>query len=447
MPANGPYLIALTVAAIGVLLFLILYVRLHAFLGLMLASMALGLAAGMGPQKTLKSMQAGFGDALGFIAVVVALGAMIGRFLEYSGGGRALADWLLVKFGRERAVWAVLVTAFLVGLPIFFEVGFIILVPLVWNLARESKRSLLYYGLPTAAALTVLHSMVPPHPAPAAAAQLLGADLGKTILYGVAVSIPMVLVGGMLYGGWISRRLFIPVPEIATRNLETSKHPTAPAVGVVVLLLILPVLFIFAATISSLTNSPGQVVLGFFGHPFSALLVTTLLTMIFFGFRRGLDRNQVTKMATDSLMPVGTLLVIMGGGGAFKQVIVDSGVGQYAGKLLAASAISPLIVAYIVSATMRAAQGSATVAIITAAGIIAPLVKGIPGYTPEMIVLALCAGGTCLSHVNDAGFWIVNEYYGMTVPQTLRSWTVMKVITSITGIAVILAAQAAFGGG
>ena len=446
MPANGPYLIALTVAAIGFLLFLILYVRLHAFLGLMLASMALGLAAGMGPAKTLKSMQAGFGDALGFIAVVVALGAMIGRFLEYSGGGRALADWLLVKFGRERAVWAVLVTAFLVGLPIFFEVGFIILVPLVWNLARESKRSLLYYGLPTAAALTVLHSMVPPHPAPAAAAQLLGADLGKTILYGVAVSIPMVLVGGMLYGGWISRRLFIPVPEIATRNLETSKHPTAPAVGVVVLLLILPVLFIFAATISSLTNSPGQVVLGFFGHPFSALLVTTLLTMIFFGFRRGLDRNQVTKMATDSLMPVGTLLVIMGGGGAFKQVIVDSGVGQYAGKLLAASAISPLIVAYIVSATMRAAQGSATVAIITAAGIIAPLVKGIPGYTPEMIVLALCAGGTCLSHVNDAGFWIVNEYYGMTVPQTLRSWTVMKVITSITGIAVILGAQAAFGG-
>jgi gluconate transporter len=452
MPVNGPYLIALTVAAIGLLLVLILAVKLHAFLGLMLASMALGLAAGMGPQKTLKSMQAGFGDALGFIAVVVALGAMIGRFLEYSGGGRALADWLLFKFGRERAVWAVTVTAFLVGLPIFFEVGFIILVPLVWNLARESKRSLLYYGLPTACALTVLHSMVPPHPAPAAAAQLLGADLGRTILYGVVVSIPMVLTGGMLYGGWISKRIFVPVPAIATRPPEattkdaTTKQVAPPSVGVVVLLLILPVLFIFAATISSLTHSPGEAILGFLGHPFSALLVTTLLTMVFFGFQRGLDRNQVTKMATDSLMPVGTLLVIMGGGGAFKQVIVDSGVGQYAGKLLAASAISPLLVAYIVSATMRAAQGSATVAIITAAGIIAPLVKSIPGYTPEMIVLALCAGGTCLSHVNDAGFWIVNEYYGMTVPQTLRSWTAMKVITSITGITIILAAQAAFGG-
>src|SRR5882724_665330 len=217
MPANGPYLIALTVAAIGFLLFLILYVRLHAFLGLMLASMALGLAAGMGPARTLKSMQAGFGDALGFIAVVVALGAMIGRFLEYSGGGRALADWLLFKFGRERAVWAVTVTAFLVGLPIFFEVGFVILVPLVWNLGRESKRSLLFYGLPMAAARTVTHALVPPHPAPAAAAHLLGADLGHAILYGAVLSVPMAIAGGIVYGGWIARRIYIPVPEMAPK--------------------------------------------------------------------------------------------------------------------------------------------------------------------------------------------------------------------------------------
>src|SRR6266550_1537976 len=215
MPVNGPYLVALTLAAIALLLFLILAVKLHAFLALLVSSMALGLASGMPPDKVLKSIQFGFGDALGFIAVVVGLGAMIGRFLEYSGGGRALADWLLVKFGRDRAVWAVLTAAFLVGLPIFFEVGFIILVPLVWNLARESKRSLLYYGLPTACALTVLHSMVPPHPAPAAAAQLLGADLGRTILYGVAVSIPMVLAAGIFYATWIAKRIYIPVPEIA----------------------------------------------------------------------------------------------------------------------------------------------------------------------------------------------------------------------------------------
>jgi gluconate transporter len=445
MPANGPYLVALTLAAIALLLFLILSVRLHAFLALMISSMALGLAAGMGPQKVLKSIQFGFGDALGFIAVVVGLGAMIGRFLEYSGGGRALADWLLLKFGRDRAVWAVLTAAFLVGLPIFFEVGFIILVPLVWNLARESKRSLLYYGLPMCAALTVPHSMVPPHPAPAAAAQLLGADLGRTILYGAAVSIPMAIIGGIVYGGWISKRIFVPVPAIAIPETESAKPISAPPVPLVILILVMPVMFIFAATISGMTNSPGQNVLGFFGHPFAALLVTTLIAMLFFGFRRGLDRSQVARMATESLAPVGTLLVIMGAGGAFKQVIVDSGVGPYAGKLLVSSSISPLIVAYIVAAAMRAAQGSATVAIITAAGIVAPLVKSIPGYTPEMIVLALCCGGTCLSHVNDAGFWLVNQYFGMTVPQTLRSWTVMKVITSLTGIGVVLAAQAIFG--
>ena len=192
-----------------------------------------------------------------------------------------------------------------------------------------------------------------------------------------------------------------------------------------ILVLVLPVMFIFAATISSMTQSPGQNVLGFFGHPFAALLVTTLIAMLFFGFRRGLDRTQVSRMATESLAPIGTLLVIMGGGGAFKQVIV----------------------AYVVAASMRAAQGSATVAIITAAGIVAPLVKSIPGYTPEMIVLALCCGGTCLSHVNDAGFWMGNEYFGMTVPQTLRSWTTMKVITSLTGIAIVLTAQAVWGGG
>jgi gluconate transporter len=418
---------------------------LHAFLALLVSSMALGLSAGMGPQKVLTSIQFGFGDALGFIAVVVGLGAMIGRFLEYSGGGRTLADWLLLKFGRDRAVWAVLTAAFLVGLPIFFEVGFIILVPLVWNLARESKRSLLYYGLPMCAALTVPHSMVPPHPAPAAAAQLLGADLGRTILYGAAVSIPMAIVGGILYGGWISKRIFVPVPAMAVPETESAAQlVSAPPVPLVILVLVMPVMFIFAATISGMTNSPGQSVLGFFGHPFAALLVTTLVAMLFFGFRRGLDRNQVVRMATESLAPVGTLLLIMGAGGAFKQIIVDSGVGPYAGQLLVSSSISPLIVAYIVAAAMRAAQGSATVAIITAAGIVAPLVKSIPGYTPEMIVLALCCGGTCLSHVNDAGFWIVNQYFGMTVPQTLRSWTAMKVITSVSGIAVVLAAQAIF---
>jgi gluconate transporter len=339
----------------------------------------------------------------------------------------------------------VLTSAFLIGLPIFFEVGFIILVPLAWSLARESKKSLLYFGLPMACALTVTHAMVPPHPAPSAAAQLLGADLGRAILYGCAISIPMAICGGILYGPWISKRLFIPVPPYASRDTGAADDQAPPPVGLVVLFLTLPVLLIFAATIADLTGIPGRSALGFVGHPFSALAVTALSCIYVFGFRRGLDRSAVARMTTESLAPIGTLLAIIGGGGAFKQVIVDSGVGPYAGRLLASSSISPLLLAYVVAAAMRVAQGSATVAIITAAGIVAPLVKDIPGYTPEMVLLALCCGGTILSHVNDAGFWLVNESFGMTVPQTLRSWTAMKVITSIVGIVIVLAIQALLG--
>jgi gluconate transporter len=437
----GNLLVLYTLLSIGLLLFLILHLRMHAFLALLLTSMALGLACGMPAAQVLKSIQAGFGEALGFIAVVVALGAMMGRYLEYSGGGRALAEWLLHQFGPRRAVWAVLTSSFLVGLPIFFEVGFIILLPLVVSLSRQSKKSMLYFGLPVACALTVTHSMVPPHPAPAAAAQLLGADLGMVILYGALLSIPMVIAGGVVYGRWIAGRMFIPVPE-------GKAHPVAPDVknpppaGIVALMLTLPVLLIFTSTLANRAGSKAQGLLTFIGHPFTALAIAALASMYFLGFRRGLNRDAVTRMATESLAPMASLLVIMGAGGAFKQVIVDSGVGIYGGQLLVAHQVSPLLLAYIVAAAMRGAQGSATVAIITAAGIVAPLVKGIPGYTPEMIVLALCAGGTMLSHVNDAGFWLVNQSFAMTVPQTLRSWTVMKVITSLVGLALVLIAHA-----
>jgi len=443
MPANGDFLIWLTVASLALLLFLILVVKLHAFLALLISSMAMGLASGMPPEKVLKSIQTGFGDALGFIAVVVGMGAMIGRFLEYSGGGRALADWLLEKFGNERAAWAVVLAAFLVGLPIFFEVSFIIMIPLVWNLARESKRSLLFYGLPMAAATTITHSLVPPHPAPAAASQLLGGDLGRTILYGVAVSIPMVLAGGMAYGTWIARRMFVPVPEFAaTFERKDTGALSPPPVPVVILLLLLPVVLVFGATMASLRNVPFRSAAVFLGHPFTALAIAALVAIYFFGIRRGLTRENAAKMAAESLAPMGALLCIMGGGGAFKQVIVDSGVGQYAGKLLLTSAISPLIVLYLIAAAMRVAQGSATVAIITAAGIVAPMVKGMPGYSPDLLILALCCGGSAYSHVNDSGFWLVNQCFGLTVPQTLKTWTMMKVVASTVGIAIVLALQA-----
>jgi gluconate transporter len=443
MPSHGTVLILLTAAAIATMLLLILAVKLHAFLALILTSMGLGIAAGMPPDKVLKSIENGFGGALGFIAVVVGLGAMIGCFLEYSGGGRALADWLLLKFGKDRAAWAILIAAFLVGLPLFFEVGFMVMIPLVWNLARETKRSLLFYGLPMAAALTMAHSLVPPHPAPAAASALLGADLGHTILFGIATALPMAIVGGIFYGGWIARRIHLPLPEIAAAQLpKDHSDMNPPPLPMVVLLLILPVLLIFGATAATLLRLPGRSAAIFFGHPFTALAITALVAIYCFGIRRGVTRAQAAKMAAQSLAPMGALLCIMGGGGAFKQIIVDSGAGDYAGRLLLTSAISPIIVVWIIAACMRLAQGSATVAIITAAGIVAPMVKGIPGYSPDILVLALCTGGCGLSHVTDSGFWLVNQYFGMTVPQTLKSWTAMKVLGSLVGLGIVLAAHA-----
>jgi gluconate transporter len=444
MPSHGLYLILITAASIGFLLVLILVVKLHAFLALIMSSMALGLAAGMPPEKVLKSIQFGFGDALGFIAVVVGLGAMIGRYLEISGGGQALADWLLDRFGKDRAAWAMLVASFLVGLPIFFEVGFVIMAPLVWNLARETKRSLLFYGVPMAAALTITHSMVPPHPAPAAAAQLLGADLGRTIIFGIALAIPIAVISGPLWGNWIGKRLYIPLPEIAAASLPKHEEnkTVPPPVWLVMVMLLLPVILIFGATVASLSHVPFRGAAIFLGHPFTALTITTLLALWLFGLRRGLTRDKAMRMATESLAPMGALLCIMGGGGAFKQVIVDSGVGAVAGQLLVTSSISPLIVVFAIATALRIAQGSATVAIITAAGIVAPMVKGIPGYSPEIIVLALCCGGSGFSHVSDSGFWIVNQYYGLTVPQTLKAWTAPKVIGSFVGLGILLAAHA-----
>lgn len=439
---EGPALLVLTLGAVVLLLLLILVLKLHAFFSLLLVSMALGLGSGMAPGRVLKSIQTGFGDALGFIAVVVALGAVIGRMLEHSGGGRALAEWLLKKTGPRHAVWAVFFAAFVIGLPIFFEVGFLILVPLVYSLTRESGKSLLYFALPAAAALTVTHAMVPPHPAPAAAAQLLGADMGKAILYGAALSIPMALIGGMGYGLWIAGRMHIPVPATALLAAEPPRESRdAPNPLLVAGVLLLPVVLIFAASTAQMTGARGLGAFQFLGHPFTALMIAALAAIALFGLRRGLTREGALKLAEEAIKPLGSLLAIIGGGGAFKQIIVDSGAGAYGGRLLAESAVSPLVVAYLVALGLRVAQGSATVAIITAGGIVAPLFHGLPGYSPEILLLALCAGGTALSHVNDAGFWLVNQCLGLSVPDTLRTWTAMKVITSGAGIVCVLFAH------
>jgi gluconate:H+ symporter, GntP family len=304
---------------------------------------------------------------------------------------------------------------------------------------------LLVFGLPIAAALTMTHAIVPPHPAPSVAAQLMGADVGRTILFGALLSIPLVIVSGIYYGGWISKRISPAIPALAGgKEVAAESTGKPPSLALTISLLILPVVLILAATLADLAHSPGLTFFKFLGHPFTALLITALAAMWFFGKLCGLTGERISKLATEAMGPLATLLLIIGGGGALKQVIVDSGIGPYLGKLLADSHLSPLLVCFVTATVLRATLGSATVAIVTAAGLLAPLLKQLPGYSPEMLVLSVCCGGTMVSHVNDAGFWLVKEYMGMTVAETLRSWTVMKIIMGVLGIIILLICQAIF---
>ena len=284
--------------------------------------------------------------------------------------------------------------------------------------------------------MTILHSLVPPHPAPAAAAQLLGIDFGTAVLYGTLLSIPMTLVSGMWYGQWIGKRINVPLPAAAL-EVPVARDKNPPAVFGVAVLLLLPVILIGCATLW-----PKVPLMVLIGHPFSALLITLLASMLLLGTARGLSTQKLTDLANKAVGPTASLLLIMGAGGGLKQIIVDSGAGAMAGKMMAQAHISPLWAAFLMAGVLRLAQGSATVSIITAAGIIAPIVKGLPGYRPELLFLALCCGGTGFSIVNDAGFWIVNQYFGLTVGQTLKTWTVMKIVSAVVGFGIVLAINA-----
>lgn len=448
MVQEGPLLLALTAGTVGLLLVLILAGKMHAFLALIISAIALGVSVGMEPMAVISSVKTGMGDTLGGITIILVLGGMIGRFLEHSGGGRVLAEWFLEKFGDRYSAWAVLAVSFLIGLPIFFDVAFIIMAPIIWNLAKKSKKSMLYYGLPMGAALGVVHGLVPPHPPPVAAAGAIGADIGQVVVWGILVSIPMTVVSGIFWGTWISRKIFVPVPEIAdamAAHVDAGEQDMAPpSVGTVLFVLILPLALIFGGTLAGVLDLPGQGLITFIGDPVTALFIGTFGAALFLGFRRGINRANISKMMDQSLGPIASILVIVGAGGALKQVITDCGVGPYAANLLVSTGISPLIVAYVITVLVRVTIGSTTVSVITAAGIIGPIIDIMPSVSPVMATLAMCCGGTFLSHVNDSGFWIVGKYLGVSVPDTLKSWSVMKVIDSLVGISVVLALNALF---
>jgi Gnt-I system low-affinity gluconate transporter len=431
------YLASVVIAAVVVLLVLIIRWKMQPFIALLLVSMVTALAAGMPPGTVMKCIEKGMGGTLGFIAVVVGLGAMFGQLLEVSGGAERLTLTLLRVFGKKRATWAMALAGFLVAIPVFFVVGFIILVPLVYSLSRETKRSLLYYGIPLLAGLAVTHAFVPPTPGPIAVANLVGADLGRVILYGAIIGLPCAALAGPVFGPWIAKRIHATVPDYmeSEESRKEWQERDLPGFGIVFGIVLLPLIMIVLNTVSTaFLNKDSMVctILSFIGHPFFALTVATLLAFTLLGTCRGLSREKINEVATSALAPAGIIILVTGAGGVFKQVLIDSGAGEALARGLANVGLHPVWAAFLIALVVRAVAGSATVAMLTAGGIIAPLLSEVQ-IEPALLVIAIASGATAVSHVNDSGFWLVNRYFGLTTKQTLQSWTVMESIIGLTG--------------
>ncbi|ANU21930.1 gluconate:H+ symporter [Planococcus donghaensis] len=439
---SGSMLIMVALAGIFLLLFLVIRTKLHAFVALLLVSLLVGIAAGMPLNEVIASIQSGMGGTLGFVAVVVGLGAMFGKMLEVSGGAERLAATMIAKFGEDKAQWALGITGFIVAIPVFFDVGFIILVPIVYGLARKTGKSLLHYGIPLLAGLAVTHSFIPPTPGPIAVAELVGAELGWVILFGVLAGIPAMILAGPVFGRFIGKKLHIEIPDYM--ELEKKEYDKdLPSFGMITSLILIPLVLILLNTLSGVLLEEGNTVreiLTFLGHPFVALTIATLLTFYLLGTKRGYSRQEVQDIATKALEPAGIIILVTGAGGVFKQVLIDSGVGAVLGDMMGDSALPPIVLAFLIASAVRVAQGSATVAMVTAAGLITPLLEmvGMTGPALGLIVIAIASGATVLSHVNDSGFWLVNRYFGMDVKDTLKSWTVMETIIGLTGFVVVL---------
>ena len=447
---STPFIIFIVVSAVAVLLFMVLKLKVSAFISLLITAVYVGIITGMPLNEITKSIQNGMAGTLGFVATVVGLGAIFGQLLESSGGAESLARFLLRKFGEKRAPWAMVITGFLVAIPIFLDVGFIILVPIIYALSRDSKKSLLYYAIPLLAGLAVTHAFVPPTPGPVAVADIINVSLGWVIFLGIIIGFPVAIIAGPVWGRYISKKIFLAPPaEFAqTENIDYDKN-NLPPFGTIAFLISVPLILIVISTLTSVLVQKGIMEksllsdgIEFFGHPFTALIIATLLASVFC-LKRGMDKQKVLQLSTKALGPAGIIILITGAGGVLKQILVDSGIGKIMAESMAGSALPPIVLAWLLAAVVRLAQGSATVAMITAAGIIAPALGAFNLSEPQLalIVLSIASGATIASHVNDSGFWLVGKYLGMTEKQTLQSWTVMETIIAFCGLAFTLLAS------
>ena len=438
-------LLLLAAGAVVALILLIARFRLHPFIALVVVSLLLGAAAGMPLGSVVAAFQEGVGTALGFIAVVVGLGTMLGKMMAESGGATRIATTLIARFGEQRVHWAIMFVAFIVGIPVFFQVGFVLLIPLVFTIARRTGLSLVKIGIPLVAGLSVVHGMVPPHPAAMLAVGAYHADVGKTILWSLLIGLPTAALAGPVYAAWVSPRVKLTRENPMASILEGTAPKTMPSFAVSVFTVLIPVILMVAASTADLTLGTASALrrtLDLTGSPIVALLIALLVSFWTLGARQGFTRGDILKFTNDCLAPTAAIILVIGAGGGFNKVLLASGVGTAIAGVATTSHASPLLLAWTIAALIRVATGSATVAMTTAAGIVAPIALLVPGTSPELLVIATGAGSLVLSHVNDSGFWLIKEYFDMSVPQTLATWTVAETIIGVAGLGFTMMAGA-----
>lgn len=446
--SSGPpvtWLVSLLGITIVFLLVLILVFKMQAFLALLIASIVVGIGAGMPLMDVVQSVIDGMGSSLGFIATIIGLGAILGKVLEFSGGAESLARSLIKAFGEKRAPWAMVLTGFLISIPVFFDVGLVIVISIIYAMARDTKKSLLYFGLPLTAGMATTHAFIPPTPGPILVAENLGVGLGWVILFGFIIGLPTAIIAGPWIGCKLAKKHFIGVPDASELGIEDQREGSVmelPSLKMILLIIGLPIVMILGGTVlkllidqGTLTNNPALEIFIFLGHPIVALIIATLVSLYLLGTRRGVGRDKLMELSTASLAPAGIIILVTGAGGVFKQMLGDSGVGQTLADLIASSPFSTIVLAYIFAVIVRVTQGSATVSMIAASSLIAPVVDAaaLGEMQKALVVISIAAGATILSHVNDSGFWIVNRYFGMTEKETLQTWTVVTTVISVVG--------------
>jgi GntP family gluconate:H+ symporter len=441
--ASGWQLILAFLAGIAVIVVLITIVKLHPFLSLLFGAFTVGIVAGENLQTVLTSFSKGFGDTAASVGILIALGAMFAKLLADSGGADEIVDTIIGHSSPRMLPWAMALVGAIIGLPMFFEIGLVLLMPVIYLVSRRSQLSLITVGIPALAGLSAMHGFVPPHPGPLTAIGLLHADLGVTLALGVVVAIPTIVLAGPLFGKLAGRWVVVDAPDTFDPDrFDDDAARRRPSFGITLFSVLLPVVLMLGKALADIFIDDKtqwlRQILDTLGTPLIALLLAVIVGMFTLGRGAGMTRNELTKCIESSLPPVAGIILIVAAGGGFKQVLVDSGIGTLLARWAEGAHFSVILLAWILAVLIRLATGSATVATITASSLILGLVEGMPSGQVSLVVLAVGAGSLFFSHVNDAGFWLVNQFFRLSVGQTIKTWSIMETVLSVSGLAVVM---------